>query len=687
MKRLIYFIFFILLLVGGAIAALPFILSADLIREQVTAAVKSQTGRDLIIEGDASLSVLPNIALKVGKASLSNTAEMGGGTFAKMEEFRVGLELMPLLSGKMQVSGLSLTNPVVLLKRSKSGAVNWELIKSATPQPAKNTQQSISVPLSDISLGDITINNGTVSFVDEQAGTQTKFEKINVKLNLPSLDSMLEATGSVMWNKSVITGKFSLKSPNTLMAGDSSQFSIDVQAENVKTKFTGQMVITKDGISAEGNLNVSTPSLRKLAAWTGSPLQAGSGLQDFSVTGRLQATPAHITLNEAVVVLDGMKSEGNLVVNLSGQRLGLQATLAVDAIDLNVYAGGADKTAQPEKTKKSSKTNAAKKSSRSTNTNTGSSATAKWDTTPIDFSALGSLDADLRLSTGSITYQTIKIGQSALTVTVKDRRLTANLTELQLYKGQSKGQIVVNARGKIPTMSIKTSVSNVQALPFLRDINGFDWIEGTANINLDLTTAGRTQNQLVKSLKGKAGFSFNNGSIRGINIAQMVRNLKNVKLSGWSRTKAEKTDFSKLGASFIIDKGLATTTDLAMIGPFVRLIGEGTVNLPSKTLKFRLQPKLVGSAKGQGGAVDLSGLEIPVIIKGPWSNPSIRPDLKGLLNDPKKVKKTIKEIGKVLKKTKPKDILKKLLKEGDGQSSGNGGIDAGSLLKNLLKSN
>ncbi len=687
MKRFIYFIFFILLLLGGAIAALPFILSADLIREQVTAAVKSQTGRDLIIEGDASLSVLPNIALKVGKASLSNTAEMGGGTFAQMDEFRVGLELMPLLSGKMQVSGLSLTNPVVLLKRSKSGAVNWELIKSEPSQPAKTTQQSVSVPLSDVSLGDITIDNGTISFVDEQAGTQTKFEGINVKLNLPSLDSMLEATGSAMWNKSVITGKFSLKSPNTILAGDSSQFSIDIVSENVKTKFTGQMVVAKDGISAEGDLNVSTPSLRKLAAWTGSPLQAGSGLKDFSVTGRLQSTPAHITLNEAVVVLDGMKSEGNLVVNLAGERLGLQATLAVDAIDLNVYAGGTGNTAQPEKTEKSTKTNSAKKSSRSGSTGTNSSGTAKWDTTPIDFSALGSFDADLRLSTGSITYQTVKIGQSALTVTVKDRRLTANLTELQLYKGQSKGQIVVNARGKTPTMSVKTSVSNVQALQFLRDINGFDWIEGTANINLDLTMAGRTQNQLVKSLKGKAGFTFNNGSIRGINIAQMVRNLKNVKLSGWSRTKKEKTDFSKLGANFIIDKGLATTSDLAMIGPFVRLTGEGTVNLPSKTLKFKLQPKLVGSAKGQGGVSDLGGLEIPVIIKGPWSNPSILPDLTGLLNDPEKVKKTIKKIGKILKKTKPKDILKKLLKEGDGQSSGNGGIDAGGLLKNLLKSN
>jgi len=679
MKRFVYFILFIVVLIGGAIAALPFILSADIIREQVTAAVKSQTGRELIIEGDASLTVFPDIALKVGKASLSNTAEMGGGTFAQMEEFKLGLELMPLLSGKMRVSGLSLTNPVVLLRRSKSGAVNWTLqAAQGQGQVQQNEGGSVALPLSDVSLGDIAINNGTLSFVDEQAGSQTTFEKINVNLNLPDLDSMLEAKGSVVWNKSLITGNFALKSPNSVLAGKTSQFSISLEADHLKSKFAGQMAVSKEGVSAEGDLSFSTPSLRKLAAWTGQPLPNGAGLQGFSVVGKMQATPARITLNEAVINLDGMKSEGNLAVSLAGKRLDLQATLAVDAIDLDIYTAGSAKPAAPARSKKAA---------RAQKPVTKPSAPAKWDTAKIDFSALGSLDADLRLSTGSISYQTVKIGKSALTLSLKDRLLTTNLTELQLYKGLSKGQIVVNARKKTPAISIKTNISNVQALQFLKDINGFDWIDGLANINLDVVTSGRSQSQLVQALKGKAGFSFANGAIRGINIAQMFRNLQNVKLSGWSRSETQQTDFSKLGASFVINKGRATTSDLAMIGPFVRLTGKGSVKLPAQTLDFRLQPKLVGSAQGQGGAIDLGGLNFPVIIKGAWSKPSIRPDLSGLLKDPENIKKTVKKLGKALKKAKPKDLLKDLLGGGSNQSSGEQGIDAGGLLKNLLKNN
>jgi len=661
MKRFILFIFVVLLLIGGAIAALPFILSADIIREQVTAAVKSQTGRDLIIDGDASLSVLPNIALKVGKASLSNTAEMGGGIFAQMEEFRVGLKLIPLLSGKMQVSGLSLTNPVIMLKRSKSGAVNWTMANAdGQAQPAQQPDGSASLPLRDVSLGDISIKNGTLSFVDEQAGSEMRFEKINVNLSLPNLESMLEASGSVTWNSNLIEGTFSLKSPNTFLAGESSQFSIDVQSDLITTRFNGQMAVLKEGVSAEGDLKFNTPSLRKLAAWAGSPLPKGPGLQGLSVEGRLQATPALITLNEAVVVLDKMKSEGNLVVNLASKPMSLQATMAVDAINLNAYAAGGG---------------------------TKGSSNGKWDNTPIDFSALGSFDADLRLSTGAISYQDIKIGKSALTVSIKDRLLTANLTELQLYKGMTKGQIIVNARNKTPTISVKTNISNVQALPLLQDLSGFDWIDGLANINLDVVASGRSQSQLVQSLKGKAGFSFANGAVRGINVAKMIRNVKNLNLSGWSRGKAESTDFSKLGASFTINKGQAVTRDLAMIGPLVRLTGAGTVNLPAQSLDFRLQPKLVGSLEGQGGDVDLAGLDIPVIVKGPWSSPSIRPDLKGLLQNPEQAKKTLKKLGKALKKTKPKDLLKNLLGGNEQQPADNGGVDAGGLLKNLLKSN
>ena len=110
-----------------------------------------------------------------------------------------------------------------------------------------------------------------------------------------------------------------------------------------------------------------------------------------------------------------------------------------------------------------------------------------------------------------------------------------------------------------------------------------------------------------------------------------MRGLTTGILSGWQENAAEKTDFATLGASFKIAKGQAQTADLRLAGPLVRMTGAGTVDLPGKTLKFRVDPQLVASLEGQGGKTDLQGLGVPIMIAGPWAKPSIYPDIEGIL--------------------------------------------------------
>ena len=64
------------------------------------------------------------------------------------------------------------------------------------------------------------------------------------------------------------------------------------------------------------------------------------------------------------------------------------------------------------------------------------------------------------------------------------------------------------------------------------------------------------------------------------------------------------------------------------------MAGAGIVDLPSRTLKFRVDPQVVASLEGQGGKADLAGLGVPVIIAGPWAKPSIYPDIEGILQNP-----------------------------------------------------
>ena len=101
-------------------------------------------------------------------------------------------------------------------------------------------------------------------------------------------------------------------------------------------------------------------------------------------------------------------------------------------------------------------------------------------------------------------------------------------------------------------------------------------------------------------------------------------------------------------ASFRIEKGQATTSDLNLVGPLVRMTGAGTIDLAAKSLAFRVEPKLVMTTEGQGRAVDPVGLGIPVVIDGPWSEPRIYPDMAGILDQSGRAYAKLKEMGKGL---------------------------------------
>jgi len=141
---------------------------------------------------------------------------------------------------------------------------------------------------------------------------------------------------------------------------------------------------------------------------------------------------------------------------------------------------------------------------------------------------------------------------------------------------------------------------------------------------------------------------FQDGAIRGLNVAQMIRSLTSGTLSGWQEGKEQTTDLTQLGASFRVEKGQATTSDLNLVGPLVKMTGAGTVDLGAQTLAFRVEPKLVLTTEGQGRSSDPVGLGIPVVIDGPWAEPRIYPDMQGILDNPDAAYAKLKEMGKGL---------------------------------------
>ncbi len=271
-----------------------------------------------------------------------------------------------------------------------------------------------------------------------------------------------------------------------------------------------------------------------------------------------------------------------------------------------------------------------------------------WSNAAIDLTGLNYVDAQVKVSAAEINLGGAHFAPAAIDSALAGGVLRCVFQNLGAYGGQASGQLIVDASGGSPTYGLTGDLVGVRALPLLRSAAGFDKLDGKLQAKLAVRSAGNSQRAIMSGLSGTVFAVFQDGAIKGLNVAAMIRQLAASPLSGWQEGKEQTTDLTQLAASFRIDKGQATTTDLNLVGPLVKMTGAGTIDLGAQTLAFRVEPKLVMTTEGQGRASDPVGLGIPVVIDGPWTEPRIYPDMAGVLDNPDAAYAKLKEMGKGL---------------------------------------
>ena len=352
----------------------------------------------------------------------------------------------------------------------------------------------------------------------------------------------------------------------------------------------------------------------------------------LDVPGVLQ-TPlsgrAEVRLNGSIVMINGLSGtlgdgafNGWASVDIASKPL-VKLDLDFQRLDVAVATGAAS-PAQP------------------------SQASQPWSNAPIDLKGLNYVDAQIRVSAAALNIGEAQFAPAAIDAALAGGVLKANVSNLGAYGGQANGDLIVDVSAGDPTYTLRSDLVGVRALPLLKSAADFDKLDGKLQAKIAVRSSGASPRAIMSNLGGTVFANFADGAIRGINVAQMIRSLTSGTLSGWQEGKEQTTDLTQLAASFRIEKGQATSSDLNLVGPLVRMTGAGTVDLAAKTLAFRVEPKLVMTAEGQGRAGDPVGLGIPVVIDGPWAEPRIYPDMAGILDHPEDAYAKLKQMGQGL---------------------------------------
>jgi AsmA protein len=347
---------------------------------------------------------------------------------------------------------------------------------------------------------------------------------------------------------------------------------------------------------------------------------AGLAGRSLSAKAQLRANGAVLQINGLSGTLDGMLFNGWASADLASKPL-VKVDLDFQRLDLGTPSRGRPAASQPAK---------------------------PWSNEPINLAGLNYVDAQIRMSAAELNIGDARFAPAAVDAALGNGVLKAQFAHLGVYGGEADGELTVDVSGDNANYILHSDLAGVRALPLLSSLAHFDKIDGKMQARLAFRSNGASQRAIMAALSGTAFVVFQDGAIRDLNIARMIRALTSGTLSGWQQGRDQTTDLTQLGASFRIEQGQATTTDLTLVGPLVRMTGAGTVDVPAKTLVFRVEPKLVLTTEGQGSAANPVGLGIPVAIEGPWAEPRIYPDVAGILDNPEAAYKKLKELGKGL---------------------------------------
>lgn len=575
-------------------------LSAMVPAERVAQAVSSQfeamTGRKMQLQGEVSPRLWPSLGISTGPVSIAN-AEWAEGDqpLFQAQGLSIDVNIGALFGGEVKILGLAADRPEINLERNAEGAANWDFAAGTGGGAG-----SVPAPATGFSLDQGTITGGTIRYVDRQSGRVIALDGVDATLAIPDFSGPFTLTATGLSGGQAVA--------LDLSGGVFSAFALGRVVPVTATLTAGGSKVTFDGrggyapLAAEGALVADLADLPAIGALTGAELsrpQSGLGQDTLQITGTLtlDGTGAAF-LRGAEIVADRNQLKGDLDLLPGAARPLLKGTLVAGPLVIGTGPEGEMGDGQA-----------------------GGMEAAGWPEGEIDVSALGALDAEVALSAPSIDLGVLKLGQTRALLTIDRARAVVDIREMQAYDGQISGDFVVNGRGGL-SVGGRLAFAGLQTQPLFTDLAGWDRLVSTADAELEFLGVGSSVDAIVKSLEGQGTLELGRGELRGLDIAGMLRTLD----PGFVG-EGQKTIFDGLAGTYSIAGGVLSNSDLKLVAPYVTASGSGELGLGERTLNYRLRPTALAAEDGTGGVM------VPLLITGPWADPSFRLDLESIARE------------------------------------------------------
>lgn len=320
-------------LLTAALLILPWLIDVDAYKPEIVAQVKRATGRDVTIDGPIRLSLLPTPSVELDGVKFFNLAGSQNPIMVEVTSVTVKPSLLALLAGDIEVAGVTLVEPKIVLEITSEGKPNWELAPSAAePGPAAATPN----PPKPLSLGRLTVENGTLTFNDSRTGLSVAAEKANFGASVGSIEGPYSLAGGATVNGAPLKIDLAVSTRGT--TGHTVDAALEAGGGHLSYKGTMSELgpaarLSGTASASAGNLLIFAETLLGIAGQSQArlpPLLAGK----FRFDGPVELSPESVAARNYKLVLGEDAGSGSLALSLTPS-LAVEARFTAPRLDLD----------------------------------------------------------------------------------------------------------------------------------------------------------------------------------------------------------------------------------------------------------------------------------------------------------------------------------------------------------------
>lgn len=572
-----------LTLAVALLLALPFLIDLNPLVARYKPQIESALGRTVDFK-EIRLTLWPRLGARLSGVTVMDDPAFLAAPFASLSSLDIGVQLRPLLSGRIVVDEIALRDPVITIVKNAQGLLNVSTLGAAgSPPPSTvggptSPSGSSGNPLRLLALlavDRVSLAGGRLTYRDlsSRAPTEYSLQDLHIVLQQVHLGATPSFTLRTMLQPYDLVVTLDGTAGPLTESGDLDNVAARIGIGNIEAKVEGGLT------NGRADFTVAAPSI---------------------AAGDL---PLDLRLERPLLVKDFTAHFVSPYPTPPGK--GVMDVMTVDPLSLALAMGS------------------------STLSLTGSLRAGELT---IDAAApvLHSVDVPVGMGALAAPVDLERVRarvQVNLSANAADTRLRIPTFDCQVWGGRVTAAGSLSMHGVPAPFSGTLTVRDLQVASLMPVLGGKGVrVSGTAAADLALRGRGTTMPELTRSLAGTGRLSIADGTLEGVDLAQEALLL--LKVLGVSASQLRGTAFSSLEGAWTIANGVADLERFQIQSREASVNARGTIGFDqtvnlhaqvalSETLSAKVATSPVLRLASRGGRVT-----VPMLIRGTMTAPS-----------------------------------------------------------------